>query len=102
MSLLANDLAAIEASHGPLGVAVSYGTAPVQTATALAFREEDIPEADGSGGIVLVRRRTITLRADAITGLANDQPILVGGVSYRIHQAPRHNPQGGLVKVILA
>jgi hypothetical protein len=84
MTMLSDDLDSILADTDVF-VAVSYGSAPVQT-TRGDLRTEDVPESDGQGGLVLVARRTVTIRDGSLTGLLDDAAITVNGTAYVIHE----------------
>jgi hypothetical protein len=83
MTMLSDDLDSIMA-YTDVFVSVSYGSAPVQT-TRGDLRTEDIPEGDGQGGLVMVARRTVTIRDGSLTGLLDDANITVDGTTYVIH-----------------
>lgn len=97
MSILAADLTAIFADTA-ISNAVVFGQ---QTCRGL-LRSDDGPATDHAGGLVLTHQQTLTIRAGALTGLAEDSTITVDGTSYRVRQLQHVGPQGLLLKVVLA
>lgn len=66
------------------GVAVSYGSAPVQTTYGQLDRDQLQVEEGGEGFRLIDRETTLLIRDGSLTGLKQDQPITVDSVSYRI------------------
>jgi hypothetical protein len=83
--MFAADLAAIFADES-VTVAVTFGAAPTAQTTRGILATQDVPEPDGLGGIVIVKRQLLTIHEGSITGLADDQPITVDGTIYKIHR----------------
>lgn len=98
MSMLSDDLAAIFADTS-LFVPVLYGTSPEQS-TRGSLSTEDMPETDGSGGVVLIARRIVTVMETSLTGVRRDQPVTVDGTAYVIHDV-RSGGRGKL-KIVIA
>jgi hypothetical protein len=98
MSLLTDDLKAIFADTA-LTVSVVYGTSPVQQ-TRGHLTTEDVPENDEQGGVVLVSRRVVVVRGDALDDLENDETITVDGTDYKIHRV--RNAGRGKTRITLA
>ncbi len=96
MSILSDDLAAIFADTA-LTVPVVFGT---QETTGF-LSSEDVLEADGYGGSVLVNRSVVTIRTDSLDDLASNAAITVDDVDYVIHGRPRSAGRGK-TKLILA
>jgi hypothetical protein len=96
VSIFAADLAAMLTDTATT-VAVSFGLQQCRG----VLRSDDAPETDNAGGFVLSSRISLTIRADALTGLDEDSTIAVDGVNYRVRQLRHTGPQGLLYEVIL-
>ena len=77
---LATLAADVDALLADLGVAVSYGSSPVQTTNGI-FREISVTIVDEAMTQVQ-EEKTLRIRTGTLTGLLPDQPITIGGNSY--------------------
>lgn len=98
-SNFAADLDAIFADAS-LTVSVIFGAAPTAQTVRGFFESIDNPEPDGLGGVVIVRRRAVTIQDDAVTGLEEDLEITVDGRAYTIHGV--RDAGRGRTRIVLA
>lgn len=92
---LTTDLAYI--LGGDFSVAVSYGAQACRG----IYRETQTVVQDAGQMPVELALRSVTIAADALTGLAIDQPITVDGTSYRIRDTEPAN-RGLATRIVLA
>lgn len=80
IATLAADLDAMLAD---LGVAVSYGSSPVQATNGL-FRQDSASILDDGALTEIQGAQKLRIRTGSLTGLANNQTITIGGTPYTI------------------
>lgn len=93
------DLAAIF-TDTMVTVPVEFGTPPIVQETRGITSSEDLPEPDGQGSVVFVKRRRVTIQEGSITGLASNATITVDGIGYTIHGPPRSGGRGRTTLVL--
>lgn len=95
MSLLANDLACI-LSDTSLFVPVVFGAISGQG----RYKEEEVPQNDTDGGVVLAHERSVLVNATVFATLTRGNTVVVNGVSRTVRDL-RVEAGGVLMRCIL-